>query len=161
MDDQARAFLIYSALLLGVGGGGGFAGGRMTAPATPFEVRFVHIPVPAISLPAESALVEPEDPVPQAPPLASIPIEPEPVVIAPPAQLEEKPQLPQPRPKLEAKPKPKPQPKPEPARKPRKALPSCAVVEREYQRMTLAERWARYGKATPEEIAHGKRCLGF
>lgn len=115
MSEQARAFLIYSALLLGVGGGGGFAGGRMTAPATPFEVRFVHIPVPAISLPAEPVPAEPEDPVPQAPPLASIPMEP---VRAPPAQLEEKPPLPQPRPKLEAKPKPKPQPKPRPIRKP-------------------------------------------
>lgn len=40
-------------------------------------------------------------------------------------------------------------------------LPSCAVVRREYDRMTTAQRWAAYMRATSEQVAHGRRCLGM
>ena len=67
--------------------------------------------------------------------------------------------LPAPRP-VEAKPKPKPQvAKPKPPLK--KSLPSCEYIKREYKRMSLSEQLAAYRSASAEEIAHGKRCLGF
>ena len=47
MNDQARALLFVAALF----GGGGYTGGRVTAPAPEPEVRFVHIPMPAIMAP--------------------------------------------------------------------------------------------------------------
>lgn len=40
-------------------------------------------------------------------------------------------------------------------------LPSCSHVKREYDRMTAAQRWAAYMAATSEQVAHGRRCLGF
>lgn len=43
----------------------------------------------------------------------------------------------------------------------RGGMPSCAHVKREYDRMTTAQRWAAYMAATSEQVAHGKRCLGF
>lgn len=161
MNDDAKALLICGAILFGAGNGTGFVGSRMTLPAPPAEVRFVHVPVPAaLAPPVEAAAIEaaaglPAATVPQVePPAAAPPVEAKP--------------LPQPRPKAEPKPPPKAQPKPEKeafAKKPRapakRGLPSCAIVEREYQRMTMAERWAAYRSATPEQIAHGKRCLGF
>lgn len=145
IDDQARALLIVGALLFGAGNTSGFVGGRMTAPVAEPELRFVHVPVPAISLPAAA----PIDP----PPAATA--EPEPA--ATPADAEPKP-LPRPRPKAEVKPKPKPEP---PARKPRKAMPSCAFVKQRYEAMSWPERMAAYKSASPEQVAHGKRCLGF
>jgi hypothetical protein len=41
------------------------------------------------------------------------------------------------------------------------ALPPCTIVRREYNRMTSAQRWAAYLAATSEQVAHGRRCLGF
>lgn len=84
----------------------------------------------------------------QAPPAA--PLAQVAPVVAPP--------LPAPRPKItpEAKPKPK-------ATKPplKKSLPSCEHIRRERARMSLSEQFAAYQSASAEEIAHGKRCLGF
>ena len=121
----------------------------------------------AVEAPVPPAAVEP------APPISETPVS------APPAPVEAKPLPPQ-QPKLQAKPKeqpkdqskpkPKPQPKPEKdasAKKPRsaapagKALPSCAVVQHEYESMNYSQRMSAYFRATPEEIAHGKRCLGL
>lgn len=158
IDDQARAIAIVGALLAGASGSAGFVGGRMTAPAPPAEVRFVHVPPPAPLAPSAGA--SPGEPLP-IPPEALSPV---PLIKPPAAPPVEAIPTPQPRPKVESK--PKPQPKPEPAaRKPRapvkRGLPSCAVVEREYQAMTWPQRMSAYQKATPEEIAHGKRCLGF
>lgn len=42
-----------------------------------------------------------------------------------------------------------------------KQLPSCAVIRARRQAMTLPEQLAAYSRATPEEIAHGRRCLGL
>lgn len=39
-------------------------------------------------------------------------------------------------------------------------LPSCAVVRRQAASMTWAQKLAAYTTATPEMIAHGRRCLG-
>lgn len=39
-------------------------------------------------------------------------------------------------------------------------LPPCSVVRREAARMTWAQKLAAYSAATPEQIAHGRRCLG-
>lgn len=48
------------------------------------------------------------------------------------------------------------------AAKPRpKALPSCAEIKRRRDSMTFAEQLAAYSRATPEEVAHGRRCLGI
>lgn len=41
------------------------------------------------------------------------------------------------------------------------SLPSCARIRAAYNRMSVAERWAAYQKATPEQVAHGRRCLGM
>lgn len=40
-------------------------------------------------------------------------------------------------------------------------LPSCARIKAQYDRMSLSERWSAYQTATPEQIAHGRRCLGL
>ena len=92
---------IRDRLVLGVVGGGGFTAGRLTAPAPPAEVRFVHVPAPAplaVSAPEEDPA--PLDPVP-VDPVTRAPLE----QIAPPA-VEPTP-LPQSRPKVEAKPEPR------------------------------------------------------
>jgi hypothetical protein len=148
IDDQARALLIVGAILSGASGSAGFVGGRMTAPelAPVAEVRFVHVPVPA---PPPVAAIEPAPSAPAEP--VAEPAAPAPAVEAPP--------LPQPRPKIE--PKPKTEPPVKKSRTVNRALPSCAVVKREFEAMTWPQRMARYQRATPQEIAHGKRCLGF
>ncbi len=151
MNDQARALLFVAALF----GGGGYTGGRVTAPAPEPEVRFVHIPMPAIMAPQIDVAPVELAPVPASP--ATVPTEPDPVAAAPAA--EPKP-LPRPRPKVEVKPKPRPEKK-RAASHSTRGMPSCAVVKREYDAMGWPERMAAYRKATPEEIAHGKRCLGF
>lgn len=38
-------------------------------------------------------------------------------------------------------------------------LPPCSVVRREAARMTWAQKLAAYSAATPEQVAHGRRCL--
>lgn len=142
-----RALLIVGALLSGASGSAGFVGGRMSVPAPPAEVRYVPIPAPV-------ALVMPAEAVPVVPAPA---VEPAPAVIAPP--VEEAASLPAPRPKAEPKPE-----KPAAKRRQhasRSSLPSCAFIRREYEAMTMAQRWAAYRRATPEQIAHGKRCLGM
>lgn len=157
-DDQVRALLIVAALLSGASGSAGFVGGRMSVPVPPAEVRYVPVPVPlASAAPAEAPPIEP--------PVAAAPNEIEPAASAPAARVEAAP-LPMPRPKVEAKPS---QPKPEKpaAKRPRPrapanaGLPSCAVIKREYEAMTWPQRMAAYRRATPQEIAQGKRCLGF
>lgn len=40
-------------------------------------------------------------------------------------------------------------------------LPPCSVVRNEYARMTFTQQMAAYISATPEQVAHGKRCLGI
>lgn len=40
-------------------------------------------------------------------------------------------------------------------------LPSCSVVKREYDRMSHGQRMAAYWRATSEQVAHGRKCLGF
>lgn len=155
-DDQVKALLIVAALLSGASGSAGFVGGRMSVSAPPAEVRFVQVPVPAMpAVPAEPIPVEP----PPAAALPVVPIEPPAVSVAP---VEVKP-LP---PKVDVKPKAtiKPQAKPEAKSRPaapKKSLPSCAVVQRENARMTWSEKMAAYHSATPEQVAHGKRCLGM
>ena len=42
----------------------------------------------------------------------------------------------------------------------RASLPSCSTIRAQYERMSWAQRWAAYRSATPEQIAHGRRCLG-
>lgn len=124
MNDQARALLFVAALF----GGGGYTGGRVTAPAPPAEVRFVYVPAPAPL--AESV---PEEAPPVAAPVDRVtraPLDPPAAVSDPPA-VEAKP-LPQPRPKIDAKPKPKPPvkpavTKPRPVRKPTAA--ECAQLK--------------------------------
>lgn len=103
-------------------------------------------PAPAIPAPPVERLIK----LPPAAPLGQ-------AHKPPPAEV--KPPLPVPRPKIEVKPKPKPE-----AKRPRqakKALPSCEYIRREKARMSWSEQWAEYQKATPAEIAHGKRCLGY
>lgn len=174
INDELKALLIVGAVLSGASATSGFVGGRMTAPEPPAEVRIVRMPPRLVRmLPPEAVpVVEPVLPeAPAPPPIEPVPPIAEPPVIAPPVI--EAPLLPPPRPKVEQpKPKPKPPlrllPKPEKeaaAKKPRpmvhKALPSCAEVKREYDAMSWPERMAAYRKATTEEIAHGKHCLGL
>lgn len=164
INDQARALAIVGALLASASGSAGFVGGRMSVPAPPAEVRFVYLPAPA-PLALEAAPVEPVAP-PAAEPTPTPPIEQ--AAVAPPVEAAP---LAPPRPTIDAKPKDKPKALPKPEREslakkprtpaPKKSLPSCAVVQREYNAMTMTQRWAAYRSATPEQIAHGKRCLGF
>ena len=144
MTDEARGLLLVAALL----SGGSFVGGRVTAPVPPPpppEVRYVLIPAPAS----------------QAPPAEAAPVEPAVEAPALPAPVDAKP-IPASRPKIEAQ--AKVQIKPARVRIPsarKSRLPSCAFIRREYEAMTMAQRWAAYRRATPEQIAHGKRCLGM
>jgi hypothetical protein len=39
------------------------------------------------------------------------------------------------------------------------AMPSCAIIRREYERMSHGQRMAAYMRATAEQVAHGRRCL--
>lgn len=162
MNDQARALLLVGALLSGASSSAGFVGGRMTAPVAPPEVRFVHVP-PAATLapPAEATPLETQPVAVEPAPKVAPPI------VSPPAEVKP---LPVPRPRVEAKPKAQPTPEREtPAKKPRarsanRALPSCAVIKREYEGMTWPQRMAAYRRATPEQVAYGQRCrslLGF
>ncbi len=144
MTDELRAFLIYSAVLAGAS----FVGGRMTAPVPPAEVRYVTLPAPVVE-------PEPAPVAPLEPPAAVVAAEPE--SVAP--EVEAKP-APKPRPKVEAKPKEQPKPKPK-ASALKKSLPSCAVVKSQFQRMSYAQQMAAYARASSEEIAHGRRCLGM
>ena len=40
------------------------------------------------------------------------------------------------------------------------ALPSCSAIRRQVAGMTWAQKMAAYATATPEQVAHGRRCLG-
>lgn len=148
MNEQARAMLIVGALLSGASFSAGGVAGRMTAPVpvpTPPEIRYIPIPAPAATLvaPAPAPVLEEK---------------PEPAPVAP---VEAKP-LPPVKPKADVKPKPKPEPPP--VRKPRAvrpSLPSCDVIKRAYNRMSYVEQMAEYRRATAEQIAHGRRCLGM
>lgn len=88
------------------------------------------------------------------------PVQP-PVKQEPAPEQEQKKELP-PLPKLVA-PKPimKPERRDRGAKSKSSGLPSCARVKVEYDRMTIAQRWAAYRKATPEQIRHGRLCLGL
>jgi outer membrane biosynthesis protein TonB len=148
MNDQAKALLFVAALF----GGVGFTGGRMTSPEPPAEVRIVRIPIrpQIVAAPVAAHVAEPA-PAPAPPPHVAAVAEPE-----------AKPPLPVARPKPDPKPKERPQPKPRAiVSAKRSSLPSCAVVKREYERMTWTEKMAAYHKASSEEIAHGRRCLGL
>lgn len=167
-EDERRALAIVAVLLASVSGSAGFLGGRMSVEPAPPEVKLVRLPPRVVRVPVAEA----PPPEPAIEQLAPAPLErpaaPAPPVINPPAPTETKPP---PAPKVQAKPKP-PQAKPKPekeivVRKPRtpvspkNGLPSCAVIKREYETMTYAQQMAAYYRATPDEIAHGKRCLGF
>jgi outer membrane biosynthesis protein TonB len=178
VTDEARALLIVAALLSGASATSGFVGGRLSVSAPAPEVRLIRMPPRVVRLlPPEAVAAEPALPEAPAPP---VPLEPAPPIAEPPVSappVVEATPLPQPRPKVEQpKPQPKVQPKPQPkappkpekeaaAKKPRppahKALPSCAFIKREYEAMSYAERMASYYRASPEEITHGKRCLGL
>lgn len=172
-DDERQALLIVGLLLSGASASCGFLGGRMSVPEPQAEVRLVRLPPRIVRIPVAAAPLETR-PAAVAEPAPVAPVEPAPVVppaIAPIAPAAEPPKPPV---KIEAKPKlpkvqPKPQPKAEreqPARKPRPpahkaALPPCELIKREYDAMSWPERMAAYHRASPEEIALGKRCLGF
>lgn len=154
MNDQARALLFVAALF----GSGGYTGGRVTAPAPEPEVRFVHIPMPVLPLPD----IAPLEPAPQPAPVPRVETAPLPPVSSQPESIP----LPQPRPKADVKTKETHKTKPEShvakkTRSTKRSLPSCTTIKREYEAMSWPERLAAYRKATPEEIAQGKRCLGF
>ncbi len=152
MTNEARALAIVAALLSGASGSIGFVGGRMSAPVPPAEVRFVALPAPA-------QVMTPEDdpaPIEGLPPAESAPV-PKPAPAAPvAAQVDAKPSRPK---AAESKEKAKPQ-KARPAA-PKKTLPSCAAIKRGYATMSWAQQVAAYRRATAEEIAYGKRCLGM
>lgn len=117
--------------------------------ATKERLRQWLWPRPAVAVPHHVPFPTPE---PELPPPFHIP----PPVVAPdpPAPVVEKPH---PKPKrVKVTPK-------EPERKKvvQRTLPSCAVIRREYERMTYGQRIAAYARATPAEVAHGKRCLGM
>lgn len=164
-EDQLRALLITGVLLATSSGTGGFVGGRMTAPEP--EVRVVRLPPRVVRLPAPAPVVvelpaAPSQPpaAPPAvvePPVAPSPVEPKPIETKPAAKAESV------KPPVKAAPKPRhvAPPKKPAAAMPQKALPTCAVIQREYDAMTWPERWAAYHRASPEEIALGKRCLGM
>ena len=42
----------------------------------------------------------------------------------------------------------------------RAGLPSCSAIRRQVENMTWAQKMAAYATATPEQIAHGRRCIG-
>jgi len=158
VTDEGRAILIVAALLSSVSGSGGFVAGRVSAPVPPAEVRYVTIEVPVAVpppvAPPAAAEVAPTEPEPKPPAAAAPAAEPEPV-----PEVEAAP-VPKPRPKVEAKPKAQPKPKARPSAL-KKSLPSCDAVKREFDRMSWSERMAEYRKASAEEIAHGRRCLGM
>lgn len=151
MTDEARALAIVAALLSGASGSAGFVGGRISAPVPPAEVRYVTLPAPAPVVVEPPAPVAPLELEPPAAPVAAEP--------GPAPEVESAP-VPKPRPKIEAKPKAQPKPKARPSTL-KKSLPSCDVVRREKQRMSYAEQLAAYARASAEEVAHGKRCLGM
>jgi len=158
MTDEARALLIVAALLSGASATTGFVGGRMSVSVPPAEVRYIPIPAPApLVPPVEAAPVEPAAIAPPEEPAPAAPIEPPAVIAAP---VDAKP-LPPVRPKIESKTKEQPKPQKSRPPAPKKTLPPCAVVKREYERMSWTEQMAAYRRATAEEVAHGKRCLGF
>ncbi len=131
MTDETRALLIVAVLLVGASGSVGGVIGRATAPVAPPVVRVVPVP-----LPAARPVAAPAKPIKPAPPRAEV------------------------KPKSEVKRKEQPKPKTRPPVQ-RKTLPSCAVVKREYARMSWSQQMAEYHRATPEQVAHGRRCLGF
>lgn len=149
-SDQVRALLLVGALLAGASGSASFVGGRMTAATLPAEVRYVTVPAPCILAP-----LVPAEPV-REPAPAVVPSRDEPEL--PPKVEPKEPPPPSPTPpKVQTKPAAKPR-----APAPRKAgLPSCAFIKRQYEAMSAAERWAAYRKATAEQIALGRRCLGI
>lgn len=152
-DDQLKALLIVGALVAGVSGGGGYTAGRITAPAVmpspPAEIqyRIVEVPVPPAKIENPKAGRDaPIDPPPARDPKAGLDqprADPSPVVVRPPT------------------PKHAPHGEKKQRRPIKAALPSCAVVKREYDAMSWGERMAAYRRATPEQIDHGQRCLGF
>lgn len=155
MTDELKFVLI----VLAAWGGVCFTGGRLTAPAPPpAVVRYIPVHVPAPAPLAEAVPIEPA----VEPTVVPTPVEPP---AETPAPVEAKP-LPAPRPKVEAP--AKVQPRPARVRLPsvrKSRLPSCAVIKREFDRMTWAQRMARYAKEKQEgnweAIAQGKRCLGM
>jgi hypothetical protein len=66
---------------------------------------------------------------------------------------------PAPKPKVKSRTKAKPKAKRAVRKKARESF--CDRVKREYARMTFAERLAAYQRATPQQIAAGRRCLGM
>lgn len=117
MNDQAKALLFVAAFF----GGGGFTGGRVTAPAPPAEVRVVRLPSRPMPIPQPAVEAAPEVPAAAEPAVPLSPAEP----LPPPPIAEEKPSVPvpAPRPKVETKAETKPKPHskpmaPRPARKP-------------------------------------------
>src|SRR5688572_10966786 len=90
------------------------------------------------------------------------------VARVPPEQPKQKTEVVKQQPKVNV-PQPRPKPKivKEKEKKKAKAKPKnrgetfCQRVRREYERMSWAERWAAYKRATPQQVAAGRRCLGM
>ena len=133
MNEQARALLLAGVTLFGAGNGSGYMLARNSAPT-------VAVAPPASPRTGESA------PATQ-PPKAAAP--------APKAA----PRVQRPAPVVRERPPAKKKRTAAPT--PRSTLPSCAVVRREYERMNHAQRLAAYARATAEQVAHGRRCLGI
>jgi hypothetical protein len=143
MNEQARALLLAGVTLFGAGNGSGYLLGRTTAPAAPVAVK-VGAPSPA-SAPPKVGDNSPSTPAPKA--------------AAPSPRTAAAPRLKRPAPIVQERPQAKKKrttPTPRPS-----GLPSCAVVRREYDSMNTAQRLAAYYRATSEQVAHGRRCLGI
>jgi hypothetical protein len=145
MNEQARALLLAGVTLFGAGNGSGYLLGRTTAPAAPVAVK-AGAPSPA-----------------SAPPKVgdNSPAAPRPKAAAPSPRTVAAPRLKRPAPIVQERPQAKKKrttttttPRPS-------GLPSCAVVRREYDSMNTAQRLAAYYRATAEQVAHGRRCLGI
>lgn len=139
MTDEARALLIAAVVL----SGGGFVGGRATAPVPPAEVRYIHVALP----PPAAAFVPPVEVAPDPAPVAPV-IEEKPDS-APVAPVEAKP-LPPPKPKAAAKPKPKPEPT---VKKPRAEVPR--------QRRPTADECNQMRSAGRSVVKAGGRLRGY
>ncbi|WP_339500479.1 hypothetical protein [Pseudomonas canadensis] len=168
--NETRALAIVAALLSGAFFSAGGIAGRMTAPVPASPPAQVTCAVPAQAAPVVEAAPAPEPeaiasvesppahvatPAPDVKP-AAVPLP----VPAPAARAEAKP-------KVEVKTEPKPKarraaPSPRPRAAPaKKQMPSCTAIKREYDRMSFTERMAAYRRASADEIAYGRRCLGM
>lgn len=143
MNEQARALLLAGVTLFGAGNGSGYLVARSTAPATAVAAPVV-VTAPRTGDNSPATLVQ------KAATPAPRTAAPPPRVRTPAPVVRERPQAKKKRvtPTTTTAPRPS-------------GLPSCATVLREYNRMNHAQRLAAYARATSEQVAHGRRCLGL